>query len=255
MVLFSPALPVWAALGAIASSLTVFGAVFNALAAQPPDDQAERRVRGWHDRCRTEAQMAEPKIGRNGRRVLIEGQPRDFTPSAPSILAAAACAARSTRTAGARGWCGRHRRRRRARRASGCPIATVKLPSEPPPTSGALSSTKPISRAMAAARSKTRSTPRSRANGGRVMLPVTVISISGRDDLSARIFASISLALARSQTRRSTSIMQSSATVFLAVPPSIRPTLVVMPRARSFKPSIASAISAMARMALRPLSG
>src|SRR6266540_4293851 len=108
---------------------------------------------------------------------------------------------------------------------------------------------------MAAARSNMRSTPRSRAKGGRVILPITVISISGRDDLSAKIFASISLALARSQKRRSTSIVQSSATVFLAVPPSIRPTLVVIPRVRSFKPSIASVISAMARMALRPLSG
>src|SRR6266852_218763 len=84
---------------------------------------------------------------------------------------------------------------------------------------------------------------------------VTDVSISGRDDSSARIFASISLALARSQKRRSTPIVQSSATVFLAVPPSIRPTLVVIPRARSFNPSIASTISAMARMALRPLSG
>ena len=43
----------------------------------------------------------------------------------------------------------------------------VKLPSEPPPTSGALSSTKPISRAMAAARSKTDQFPdRARRGGG-----------------------------------------------------------------------------------------
>jgi hypothetical protein len=45
--------------------------------------------------------------------------------------------------------------------------------------------------AMAAARSKMRSTPGRARRGGRVILPVIVISISGREDLSARIFASI----------------------------------------------------------------
>src|SRR5262249_25419842 len=59
----------------------------------------------------------------------------------------------------------------------GIPISTVKLPSEPPPTSGTLSSTNPISRAISAARSKTRSTPRSRANGGRVSVPVTIRAV------------------------------------------------------------------------------
>ena len=62
-----------------------------------------------------------------------------------------------------------------------------------------------------------------------MILPVTIVSISGRDDGGARFFASISLALARSQTRRSHLDHAVLATVFLAVPPSIRPTLVVIP--------------------------
>ena len=47
-------------------------------------------------------------------------------------------------------------------------------------------------------------------------LAVTVVSMSGRDDFRALSLASISLAFAGSEKRRSTSIMLSSATVFRA---------------------------------------
>jgi len=72
--------------------------------------------------------------------------------------------------------------------------------------------------------------------------------------LSAKIFASISLAL-RAVTEAQVDLDVQSSATYSCGSPAIRPTLVVMPRVRSFQTSIASTISAMARMALRPLSG